>query len=272
MPFQREQRQQFRSIRSNQTIASKWSCGFYLLLMMFSESVLAQVVLPTAASMSDIDLMRVYGAIVRANFRKGTSIGMREPAFLGMERELQSRGLVTSKNFEEIEQGIVYIGMPLAQVFAAISDLERSEVASFETFTLTVYRGRIVQDWGGWTPQYKHRETVLVCNSKVVGMTVLGQITFETLLSGNQQRIRTNFPPNHFSATSEETMRYHRAGRNAPPRPAKQNLSAGGWHWITFQTLQPEPPAKRVDLSRWLAEQVRAGRYRELKGYLERSC
>lgn len=236
------------------------------------------------ANIADIELMRFYGSIVRASFRTGNRDGLRRPDFIAVEAEVQKRGLVTVSNYEEIEKGIVHLDMPLPQIHAAIDNLERTDVVTFEQFTISVYQGN-VPDWGSWRPAKPNREFVLVCNGKLIGYRVAGETTFETF-SGVpvvKSKAQTNFTRDHFDPKSVEGQKWVRSGRG---RSGKQpiSLAKGGHLWFLFELAENRSTSRLVRSGGgWVeefkeesipqrVEKLAMNKYPTLKGYLEAAC
>ena len=188
----------------------------------------AIAVAATPANLSDRDLMRIYGAVLRANYSRGTQTGMESPEFKALEKEAESRGLITLKNFEDIQRGIVHLEMPLTQAFASLEDLQLRESFRFESFNLEVYRASTVEYRNG-SYIFRRRATMLVCNGKIVGYQVYGVPLF-----GNFKRKQTNFAPGFFKKGSIAGRRYLRAGRRPPKEPDWKTDAAGGYLWMIF--------------------------------------
>lgn len=68
--------------------------------------------------LTDIELMSAYGDLAREAYREGETQAKIE-SFLRLEEEAEYRGLIDNKSLGEINRGILYVGMPMAQAFAS---------------------------------------------------------------------------------------------------------------------------------------------------------
>jgi hypothetical protein len=223
---------------------------------------------------TDRDLMKIYGAIIRANYRNGTTLGEDTPAFLSLEQELQKRRLITGKTVREIQQGIVYLKMSIVQLFATLDNLQRVEVVRFDKFTLKLFRGA-VKPYRPWRDERSYRELALVCNDRLIGLVVDGRTTLDTH-SGTeytQRRVRTNFPPGFFKPSSPEMLKWIRSGRSPPKQSKHEPFAAGGHHGVFLSRIfGTEKPRAYVTLRADIEQAIANRRYPSLVSYLERSC
>lgn len=271
-------------VRSRRGLCLITAAGAMLLLLQLS--TLAQSGGQAVESTPDIELMRAYGAAVRRSYRTGRKPDVDTPHFAALEAEVQRRRLVTVATYDDVERGIVFIGMSVPRMHAALDNLERVEVVNFERFTLTVYRGD-VKDWGNWRPIRPQRELALVCDGKLVGYRIVGVTTFETW-SGvpvSKSKVQTNFAPGHFLPTSAESQKYIRTGQSAPGKPERKDNWAGGSGWLMHQldSTGTKQAMERVGTSfqkvmvevtfaQKIEEFASSSRYQTLKQHVEAAC
>lgn len=236
-----------------------------IVAIMPSGSVNAQSFSPRNAS--DKDLLMIYGAFVRANYRNRSSIGTDSPEFLAIEEELELRRLVDRTAYKEIERGLIYLNMPFSQLYAVVDGLEEVELVSLAPHDLQVFKSSPVPDsrFGG---RQNVRQTFFACNEKLIGYVVSGLTTFETYYSGSatESKAQTNFENGFLEPNSTYMRRWLERGRIWKSR---QSVSAGalghGYYILNIH-------GAGNTLKKLLDSNIEKGKFPELKGYFDKVC
>ena len=182
---------------------------FLALMLVLAAAPLCAFAQP--AGQTDETLMTWYGAKLRQAFRSGDVDQVSTDEFLAVEAELERRRLIDRETVGEIERGVVYAGMPLAQALASIDGLEEVDVLVLDGHLIRSWRGAASAQLGS----QRSFDTFIACDDRIVTLfAASGLITAETYNeAGMSGRIRfqTNFPDDYWDeANYEQRIRGNR--------------------------------------------------------------
>ncbi|MGE0500065.1 MAG: hypothetical protein AB7I79_00260 [Rhizobiaceae bacterium] len=231
--------------------------------------------LPSAAQApadrSDETLMTWYGATLRQAYRSGETAALDADAFLAAEEELDRRGLITTENLSEIERGIVYVGMPLAQALASIDGLEEVDTLVLKGHLIRSFRGPTSVKLGS----RERFDTFIACDDRIVTLyAASGLITAETYnqtFGSGRIRFQTNFAKDFWtSADFEPRIRgnreFRKPGHYGDRREHRWSLFSNNsgvfvkpsdWHATGATSYRPK--GRGVDINDMMNGHIRKG-------------
>lgn len=209
---------------------------------------------------SDEALMREYGAIVREAYRTGADAPTFTPEFITLEADLEERGLIDREKLDEVRKGVVYLGLPVAQLLASIDSIDEIDRTVINGAEIRTFRGGYYEV----TSITTFSERFITCDGRLVAfrvvsdmhgwfqrpvMKVRGLNHSHSTASRTGAAYRTNFPPGYWDVKN----RLLRKGEVSPI-----NLSATehvNSRWSRFVSIAPGLRKDQI-ISAWYSGSV----------------